>query len=208
MIEKVSPDDVVNVIQRWEATGLLNGVPVLQKADLAQIYDNATRIMLSDKSIKKIPKNIFVNYENTLIPICRRLYRRVGPNFNLEVMMGELLEIHHKKGDNIFKPNPEKPAENPVVNFCVDFADGYKDELTDKTTLTKEEYEAKIKEVLDITKNVLLNESMVSYVNKNDDGYKIELSEAKKNIQQTRFWNQSVAKSFLESTLSEINKGL
>jgi hypothetical protein len=49
---------------------------------------------------------------------------------------------------------------------------------------------------------------MVSYVDKNDDGYKMELSKAKKNIQQTRFWNQSVAKSFLESTLSEINKGL
>ncbi len=208
MIERVSPDDVVNVIQRWEATGLLSGVPIIQKAELAQIYDNATRIMLSNKSIKKIPKNIFDNYENTLIPICRRLYRRVGPNFNLEVMMGELLEIHHKKGDNAFKPNSEKPTENPIVNFCVDFADGYKDELTDKTTLTKEEYENKIKEVLDITKNVLLNESMVSYVNKKEDGYKIELSKAKKNIQQTRFWNQSVAKSFLESTLSEINKGL
>ena len=201
-------DEILNVIQRWEPTGLLDGLPPIQKTELAQVYDNATRIMLSDKSIKKIPKNIFDNYENTLIPICRRLYKRVGPNFNLEVMMGELLEVHHKKGDNIFKPNPKKPAENPIVSFCVDFADGYKDELTDKTTLTKEEYETKIKEVLDITKNVLLNESMVSYVNKNDDGYKMELSKAKKNIQQTRFWNQSVAKSFLESTLSEINKGL
>ena len=49
---------------------------------------------------------------------------------------------------------------------------------------------------------------MVSYVNKKEEGYKIELLKAKKNIQQTRFWNQSVAKSFLESTLSEINKGL
>ena len=62
--------------------------------------------------------------------------------------------------------------------------------------------------VLDITKSVLLNESLVSYVNNSNGEYKIELSKAKKNTQQTRFWNQSVAKSFVNSTLSEINKGL
>ena len=90
-------DEILNVIQRWEPTGLLDGLPPIQKTELAQVYDNATRIMLSDKSIKKIPKNIFDNYENTLIPICRRLYRRVGPNFNLEVMMGELLESSPQK---------------------------------------------------------------------------------------------------------------
>ena len=201
-------EEILNVVERWEPSGLLDGLPVLEKTELAQIYDNVTRLMLSDISIKKIPKNISENYENTLIPICRRLYRRVGPNFNLEEMMGNLLEVIDKKGDNIFKPNPEKPASNPIIDFCVDFADGYADELTNKTTLTDLEYEEKINSILDTTKNVLLNKSLVSYVNNAGGKYKIETSIAKKNPQQRRFWNQSAAKSFLEATLSEINKGL
>ena len=194
-------EEILNVVERWEPSGLLDGLPVLEKTELAQIYDNVTRLMLSDISIKKIPKNISENYENTL-------YRRVGPNFNLEEMMGNLLEVIDKKGDNIFKPNPEKPASNPIIDFCVDFADGYEDELTNKTTLTDLEYEEKINSILDTTKNVLLNKSLVSYVNNTVGKYKIELSKAKKNTQQVRFWNQSAAKSFLEATLSEINKGL
>lgn len=201
-------EEILNVVERWEPSGLLDGLPVLEKTELAQIYDNATRLMLSDISIKKIPKNISENYENTLIPICRRLYRRVGPNFNLGEMMGDLLEVINKKGGDIFKPNPEKPASNPIIDFCVDFADGYEDDLTNKTTLTDLEYEEKINNILDTTKNVLLNKSLVSYVNNTGGKYKIELSKAKKNTQQVRFWNQSAAKSFLEATLSEINKGL
>jgi hypothetical protein len=201
-------EEILNVVERWELSGLLDGLPVVEKTELAQIYDNATRLMLSDMSIKKIPKNISENYENTLIPICRRLYRRVGPNFNLEAMMGDLLEVINKEGDNIFKPNPEKPASNPIIDFCVNFADNHEDALTNKTVLTTEEYENKINSIILTTKNVLLNDSIVSYVNKKDDEYIIKLSKANKNTQQTRFWNQSVAKSFLESTLSEINKGL
>jgi hypothetical protein len=200
--------DIINVVQRWDSAGLLDGLPILQKTELAQIYDNATRLMLSERAIKKIPKNISEIIENVLIPICRRLYRRVGPNFNLELMMGELLSIVNEKGEHIFKVDPEKPANNPIVDFCVDFADGYEDELTNKTTLTDLEYEEKINNVLDITKNVLLNKSLVSYVNNVDGKYKIESSKANKNPQQTRFWNQSVSKSFLDNALSEINKGL
>mgnify|MGYP003673067491 FL=1 len=155
-----------------------------------------------------MPKHILEIYDNVLIPICRRLYRRVGPNFNLDTMMSQLLEVVNKGGKDIFKVDSENPTDNPIVDFCVDFADGYEDELTNKTTLTDKEYQEKINKVLDITKSVLLNESLVSYVNNSNGEYKIELSKAKKNTQQTRFWNQSVAKSFLESTLSEINKGL
>ena len=113
-----------------------------------------------------------------------------------------------QRNKNIFKVDPENPTDNPVVDFCVNFSDGYEDELTNKTTLTNEVYENKINDVINTVRGVLLNDSMVSYVNKIDGEYKIELSKAEKNIQQTRFWNQSVAKSFLESTLSEINKGL
>jgi|TARA_R110000803_G_scaffold62300_2_gene122599 hypothetical protein len=201
-------DDVLNVVERWGTLGLLDGLPILDKTELAQIYDNATRLMLSTVAIKKIPKNISNIYDEVYIPICRRLYKRLGPNFNLDTMMSQLLEVVNKGGKDIFKVDSENPTDNPIVDFCVDFADGYEDELTNKTTLTDKEYQEKINKVLDITKSVLLNESLVSYVNNSNGEYKIELSKAKKNTQQTRFWNQSVAKSFVNSTLSEINKGL
>ena len=196
------------MVERWGTLGLLDGLPILDKTELAQIYDNATRLMLSTVAIKKIPKNISNIYDEVYIPICRRLYKRLGPNFNLDTMMSQLLEVVNKGGKDIFKVDSENPTDNPIVDFCVDFADGYEDELTNKTTLTDEEYQEKINKVLDITKSVLLNESLVSYVNNSNGEYKIELSKAKKNTQQTRFWNQSVAKSFVNSTLSEINKGL
>jgi hypothetical protein len=201
-------DDIINVVQRWESLGLLDGVPILQKTELAQIYDNATRLMLSNTSIKKIPKEVSELVEELYIPICRRLYKRVGPNFNLEFMMGQLLGIVDEKRKTILEFNPEKPANNPIVDFCIDFADGYEDESTKKTTLTDSEYEEKINNVIDITQSILLNKSLVSYVNNVGGSHRIELSKAKKSVQQKRFWNQSVAKSFLESTLSEINKGL
>ena len=51
-------DDVLNVVERWGTLGLLDGLPILDKTELAQIYDNATRLMLSTVAIKKIPKNI------------------------------------------------------------------------------------------------------------------------------------------------------
>lgn len=206
MIEGV--DDIINVVERWESLGLLDGIPILQKTELAQIYDNATKLMLSDISIKKIPKEVSELVENFYIPICRRLYKRVGPNFNLEFMMGQLLEVVDKKRKTILEFDPEKPANNPIVDFCIDFADGYEDDLTKKTLLTDSGYEEKINNVLDITQSVLLNKSLVSYVNNVGGSYKIETSIAKKNPQQRRFWNQSVAKNFLESALSEINKGL
>jgi len=201
-------DDLINVVQRWESLGLLDGLPVLQKTELAQIFDNATRLMLSDRAIRKIPNKVSEMYDNFYIPVCRRLYKRVGPNFNLETMMGNLLEAIDKGGDNILKSDPELPANNPVVDFCVDFSDGYEDELTNKNTLTNEEYEDKLNSVITTIKEVLLNDAMVSYVDRKEGKYKIELSKAKKSIQQTRFWNQSVAKNFLNSVLSEINKGL
>ncbi len=208
MIKETNNSDIINVVQRWDSYGLLEGIPILQKTELAQIYDNATRLMLSERVIKNIPNNVSEILDSVMIPVCRRLYRRVGPNFDLEIMMGKLLTIVNEKYEDIINKTKEDSVNNPIVDFCVEFADGYEDELTNKTTLTNKEYQEKINNVLDITKSVLLNESMVSYVNKKEEGYKIELSKAKKNTQQTRFWNQSVAKSFLESTLSEINKGL
>ena len=206
MSEKIN--DILNVVQRWEAVGLLDGLPIMEKTELAQIYDNATRLMLSDRSVQKIPEEISEIYDNFYLPICRRLYKRVGPNFNLETMMGKLLEVVNKRGQDILKPNPEQPEKNPVLDFCIEFADNYEDDKTSKNTLSDEEYEQKIDYLTQKIKEILLNKDTVSYVNKEKEEYNLNIAKTNKPKQQRRFWNQSVAKNLLASALSEINKGL
>lgn len=201
-------DDILNVVQRWEAVGLLDGLPIVEKTELAQIYDNATRLMLSERSIKKIPNEISEIYDNFYLPICRRLYKRVGVNFNLEMMMSELLEVINKKGKDILKSNPEKPEKNPVVDFCIEFADNYEDDETSKNMLSDEEYNQKIDYLIQKIKEILLSENTISYVNKEKEEYNLNIAKTNKPKQQKRFWNQSVAKNLLSSALSEINKGL
>ena len=206
MSEKIN--DILNVVQRWEAVGLLDGLPIMEKTELAQIYDNATRLMLSDRSVQKIPEEISEIYDNFYLPICRRLYKRVGPNFNLETMMGKLLEVVNKRGQDILKPNPEQPEKNPVLDFCIEFADNYEDDKTSKNMLSDEEYEQKIDYLTQKIKEILLNENTVSYINKEKEEYNLNIAKTNKPKQQRRFWNQSVAKNLLASALSEINKGL
>jgi len=201
-------DDILNVVQRWEALGLLDGLPITEKTELAQIYDNATRLMLSERSIQRIPEEISEIYDNLYLPICRRLYKRVGPNFNLETMMSKLLEEVNKQGKGIMKFNPEKPEKNPIVDFCVNFADDYEDDKTSKNMLSDEEYEQKIDYLTQKIKEILLNENTVSYINKEKEEYNLNIAKTNKPKQQRRFWNQSVAKNLLASALSEINKGL
>ena len=201
-------DDILNVVQRWEAVGLLDGLPIMEKTELAQIYDNATRLMLSDRSIQKIPEEISEIYDNFYLPICRRLYKRVGPNFNLETMMGKLLDVINERGQEILKPDPKKPEKNPILDFCIQFADDYEDDKTSKNMLSEEEYEQKIDYLTQKIKEILLSKDTVSYVNKEKEEYNLNKAKTNKPKQQNRFWNQSVAKNLLASALSEINKGL
>lgn len=201
-------DDILNVVQRWEAVGLLDGLPIMEKTELAQIYDNATRLMLSDRSIQKIPEEISEIYDNFYLPICRRLYKRVGPNFNLEKMMGKLLDVINERGQEILKPDPKKPEKNPILEFCIQFADDYEDDKTSKNMLSDEEYEQKIDYLTQKIKEILLSKDTVSYVNKEKEEYNLNKAKTNKPKQQNRFWNQSVAKNLLASALSEINKGL
>ena len=200
-------DDVINVVQRWEPLGLLEGLPIQEKVELAQIYDNATRLLLAELTLKRVPRKVSDTMDELFIPICRRLYKRVGPNFDLENMMSKLLESVVRDLDTIFKSNPKEPEKNPVVEFCVNFADTYEDDLTNKNTLNDEEYKKKIGELLSNISDILLNERIVSYVSNEDGGYKLNFSGVQKNKQQTRFWNQSVAKQLFDSVLSDINKG-
>ena len=156
--------------------------------------------------LSKVPKNITDTMDDVFIPICRRLYKRVGPNFDLDEMLATLLESVNQNIDEIRKPTTKE--NNPSLDFCIDFADTYEDRSTNKNTLTNEEYSNKIENMLSYLRQILLNDSMVSYVGKEDDVHRLNLVESKRTKEQTRFWNQSIAKNFLNSYLSEVNKGL
>ena len=45
-MEDYIEEDLFNTIQRWEVLGLLDGLPIREKSELAQIYDNATRLLI------------------------------------------------------------------------------------------------------------------------------------------------------------------
>ena len=56
--------------------------------------------------------------------------------------------------------------------------------------------------------DILLNDKLVSYVDRNDGDYVLNTRETAKTNNQIRFWNQSVAKNLIETYLSNLNKGL
>jgi hypothetical protein len=121
-------------------------------------------------------------------------------------MMGNLLLSVDENFENLSKFDPNHPEKNPIIDFCVNFADTYEDETINKNVLTDEEYTLKVKKLLLVMEEILLNENIVSYINKDNGEYEINLAKNKRTTQQTRFWNQSAAKNFLNSVLSEINK--
>jgi hypothetical protein len=196
----------MEVISRWEPTGLIDGLPIWEKEELAILYDNTIKLILSNKVISKLPKNVSLLLEECSMPVIRRLYRRIGPNFNLENLLSELLEsVIKNESELVLEPTIEF---NPIVNFCIDFADNYSDELTSSSELTKEEYTQQVDKVLNYVRKVLLNDGMVSNVDKSDEEWVLKLSDKTKSVQSTRFWNQKMAKDLLIFSLSEINKGL
>lgn len=199
-------DGLVNVVERWESLGLLEGLPLEQKYEMAQIYDNATKLLLSDRTLTKVPKKISDTMDDVFIPICRRLYKRVGPEFDLENMMSELLQSVNDNIDEILKPTTKE--NNPILEFCINFADGYEDEVTNKKSLTEAEYTNEIKNLLTKLEDILLNDKLVSYVDRNGTDYVLNTRETGKTNNQIRFWNQSVAKNLIETYLSNLNKGL
>jgi hypothetical protein len=199
-------DDLVNVVQRWESLGLLEGLPIQDKVELAQIYDNATRLALSEIKLKRVPKDVSDLMDETFIPICRRLYKRVGVNFNITNMMSELLESINNNIKDLNKNNNEL-IEDPVVNFCIDFADNYQDEITNVNTLSDEEYVKRVGVLLDTLKNVLLSDEFISNIEQDGIESKLVYSKTKKTKSQVRYNNQYIAKNYLLSVLTNLNKG-
>jgi hypothetical protein len=199
-------DDLVNVVQRWESLGLLEGLPIQEKVELAQIYDNATRLALSEIKLRRVPKNVSDLMDEIFIPICRRLYKRVGTNFDITTMMSDLLESINNNVADLTKNNPNS-VEDPIVKFCIDFADNYQDEITNVNSLTDEEYRKKVEVLLETMRSILLNDEYINNVEEDGDNFKLIQSSTKKTKNQVRYNNQYVAKNYLSGVLSGINKG-
>lgn len=199
-------DSTMNVVERWEAIGVLEGLPLWEKEELSQIFDNATRIILSEITSRDWSEEHDEILTGVYLPILRRLYRRVGPNFNIENIIPKLLDVVSSEKGKIKKQNPTEPEQDPMLQFCINFADDYEDEETKKNFLSDEDYEKKVDDLLGVIKEILLNSGTVSNVEKDGADFKINYGQ-KKSKQQTRYWNQKIVKQVLNFVISDINKG-
>ena len=196
-------EEILDGLGRWGDTGLLNGLPAWEREELALLYDNVTRVMLSKADT--IDETTFEVLSDVTLPTTRRLFRRVGINFNINKMMDELVKGVIDNVDVLTKPATKE--DNPVVDFCVQFADQYEDETITYKTFNKEQYEERINKVLDMMKTILLSDEMVSFVDRTEDVWNIKYSETKKSPNQTRIWNQKRAVETLHGILNETNMG-
>jgi len=198
-------DEISDCVSRWSSTGLLYGLPLHEKQELAPIFDNISRMALSLSDKNKISIQTLERLEDTMFPICRRLYRRVGFDFDIEKMMDSLVkEIENNK----FSEDIGDDKKNPIVSFCINFADSYEDEVISKKQFSDKEYSERVDKALGILRQILLNKEMVSFVDRTNSDWKVMLSDAKKSPKQTRYWNQNVSKEFLTAILSDTNKGI
>lgn len=200
-------------IERWGSMGLLEGLPMWEKNELALILDNATKVVIDQIERKSLNDDFLDVYDTVYIPICRRLYRRVGPRFDVIKMMDKLFEelsnnFNTLKADIESERNEKLSQKDPVVNFCINFSDSYEDEETLKSLLSTEDYENKVDLILQRVRDVLLNNRNVLSFKKNDVDWDIKLSEEERSIAHVRFWNQKMSNTFLLQALSDINKGI
>lgn len=202
-------EEILEVLERWENTGLLTGLPPWEKEELALLYDNVTRVMLSKAGT--ISDDIYETLSDVTLPTTRRLYRRVGVNFDINLMMTELVKSVIKHHLEIIEP-PKKDEKgnitNPIVDFCVEFADTYEDEDIKRKTFTKEQYVERIDDILVTLREVLLSDEMVSFVDRSDSDWKVMYSDTKKSPNQVRMWNQKRAIETLHGILNETNQGI
>ena len=198
-------DEILDIVTRWENTGLLYGLPLHEKQELAPIFDNVSRMALSLTDKNKISMKTLEKLEDTMFPICRRLYRRVGFDFDIERMMDSLIKEIETKN---FSVEVGEDKKNPIVSFCINFADTYEDEVINKKQFSDKEYTERVDKALGILRQILLNKEMVSFVDRTNSDWKVMLSDAKKSPKQTRYWNQNISKEFLTAILSDTNKGI
>jgi hypothetical protein len=196
-------EELIEVVQRWEHTGLLSNLPLYEKQELAPLFDNATRVFLS-KNLDEITNDLV---ETVLYPICRRLYRRVGLDFNIENMVDSLIKKVKEDKEILLKNNIDSRV-NSVVVFSVNFADIYEDETTNKKQFDDDEYLDRVNKLLNTMKEILINKEMVSFVDRTQDNWEVITSDGKKSDKQIRHWNQKIAREVFETILKDTNKGI
>lgn len=202
-------EEILEVLQRWENTGLLTGLPPWEKEELALLYDNVTRVMLSKADI--LDEDVYETLGDVTLPTTRRLYRRVGINFDINNMVDELtkkVSKHHREINQPASKDDHGNLTNPIVEFCVEFADTYEDDDIKRKVFTKEQYVERVDKVLETLRTVLLSNEMVSFVDRTDNDWKILYSDAKKSPNQVRVWNQKRAIETLHGILNETNQGI
>jgi hypothetical protein len=198
-------DSILEIVNRWEPLGFLDGLPLQEKEELAQLYDTTTRVFLSKIHEKTIDNNLTEVITDIMYPTLRRLYRRVGLNINIHTLLSKLIKDVNNDIEKLMEPVTKEG--NPIIDFCINFADTYEDEYSISKMMSKEDYETNIDKILNTLREILLNNDLISYVEKNPNkGWVLNKSEHKKSINQTRFWNQQKAIDFLKITISEINK--
>jgi hypothetical protein len=202
-------EEILEVLQRWESTGLLTGLPPWEKEELALLYDNVTRVMLS--KVNQLDDNVYETLGDVTLPTTRRLYRRVGINFEINTMVDELTRRVEENYEVINVPPNKDDAGNlvnPIVEFCVEFADTYEDDDIKKKVFSREQYTERVEKLLETVQTVLLSKEMVSFVDRSESEWKILYSDTKKSPTQVRMWNQKRAIETLHGILNETNQGV
>jgi hypothetical protein len=135
----------------------------------------------------------------------------VGINFDINNMVDSLMESVIKHYEDIVKP-PNKDDKgnisNPIVDFCVEFADTYEDDDIKRKVFSKEQYEERVDDILMTLREILVSDDMVSFVDRSESDWKVMYSDTKKSPNQVRMWNQKRAIETLHGILNETNQGV
>jgi len=201
-------DEILEVVQRWDQTGLLYGIPLYEKQELAPIYDNIARLVLSKTESGEVSRSLSDMMDSVMYPICRRLYRRVGSEFDYEIMINHLIIRTKENYTKLSQPVDTDKSVNPIVEFCIEFADTYEDDIIVKKQFNDEEYTERVDKIINTLRNILLNKDMISFVDRTNSDWKLIMSDSKKSPKQTRYWNQKISQEILSAVLRDTNKGI
>ena len=210
-MEYTEEDDILEIVQRWDNTGLLYGLPMYEKQELAPIFENVTRVALSKYSNKEVPRNISDLMDSVMFPICRRLYRRVGSDFDIEKMINDLIKKVTENQDMLTQTDDKTIKDkfvNPIVSFCIEFADQYSDELINRKQFNETDYKERIVKMLKTIENVLLNPMMTSFIDRSSDNWVVIDSESISSNKGIRIHNQKVALEVFSNIIKDTNKGI
>ena len=209
-MEYTEEDDILEIVQRWDNTGLLYGLPMYEKQELAPIFENVTRVALSKYSNKEVPRNISDLMDSVMFPICRRLYRRVGSDFDIEKMINDLIKKVTENQDMLTQNDKtiKDKFVNPIVSFCIEFADQYSDELINRKQFNETDYKERIVKMLKTIENVLLNPMMTSFIDRSSDNWVVIDSESISSNKGIRIHNQKVALEVFSNIIKDTNKGI